>query len=58
MLLMDVAAVKRTIEYEDVSETTFYKSSTRVSTDVITILGSGATTLMAAASALTLLSLA
>ena len=61
-LLDPVAAVKRSIVYEIGDEPTnsidFWKSPPKISTDVVTILGSGAEALIAAAAALTLLSTA
>lgn len=57
-----VSALKRSITYEgfDGGEPTtsedFWRSPTKISVDIVTILGSGAHALVAAAAALTLLS--
>ena len=58
----DVAAVKRSIAYKDMSggdpndSVNWYKAPPKVVTDIVTILGSGAEALIGAAAALTLLS--
>ena len=47
----------RRIEYQGFDHLAFYKSEPAITTDVIVILGNGASTLIAAASTLTLMSL-
>ena len=54
--LKNITTVKRTIEYEKLGTLSFYKTEPEILADVITILGSGAAAIVAAASALTLLS--
>lgn len=56
-VLDDLAAIKRRIEYDGFNHDSFYTSDPKITTDVITILGSGAHALIAAASAVTLASL-
>ena len=55
--LLNSFPAKREINYEGFTHLDFYKSAKDITTDVIVILGSGATTMFAAASTLSLLSL-
>ena len=56
LALKKIPTVKRAIDYEKFGTLSFYKTEPEILADVITILGSGAKTIAAAASALTLLS--
>ena len=55
--LLSGFSAKREINYEGFTHDDFYKSVKNITSDVIVILGSGATTMIAAASTLTLISL-
>ena len=54
--LEPVSSVKRTVSYDKLGQLSFYKTDPQILADVVTILGSGAQALVAAATALTMLS--